>query len=44
MSLAPRTVAPSASVHDAIEAMATGGYRHLPVVDASGKAVGVPVG
>lgn len=41
MSPAPRTITTAASVHDAVEAMATGGYRHLPVVDGGGKPTGV---
>jgi CBS domain-containing protein len=41
MSPAPRTVAAHDSVYDAVDAMASGGYRHLPVTNGDGKAVGV---
>ena len=41
MSPAPRTVAPHDSVYDAVEAMASGNFRHLPVVQNDGTAVGV---
>jgi CBS domain-containing protein len=41
MSPAPRTVAPHDSVYDAVEAMASGNFRHLPVVRTDGTAVGV---
>ena len=41
MTLNPKTVARSASVYEAIETMAGGGYRHLPVLDESGNPLGV---
>ena len=41
MTPSPRTVATSASVLSAIEAMGEGGHRHLPVVDEAGRPVGV---
>jgi CBS domain-containing protein len=41
MSPAPRTVAPHDSVYDAVEAMASGNFRHLPVVQTDGTALGV---
>ena len=41
MSPAPRTVAPHDSVYDAVEAMASGNFRHLPVVRSDGTPVGV---
>jgi CBS domain-containing protein len=41
MSPAPRTVDQHASIYDAVEALASGDYRHLPVTSGNGKAVGV---
>jgi CBS domain-containing protein len=41
MTRAPRTARTTDSVASAIEKMARGGYRRLPVVDSSGKPVGV---
>ena len=41
MSPAPRTVRRSASVQSAVELMASGGYRHLPVTGDSGEPLGV---
>src|SRR5690349_2917667 len=41
MSPAPRTVAPHDSVYDAVEAMASGNFRHLPVIRTDGTPVGV---
>jgi CBS domain-containing protein len=40
MTRSPRTIGPDCSVVKAVDIMASGGYRHLPVVDESG-AVGV---
>ena len=37
----PQTVTRHDSVHRAVELMGSGGYRHLPVVDESGRPVGV---
>jgi CBS domain-containing protein len=37
----PITVTPRDSVRTAIKRMQRGGYRHLPVVDESGKALGM---
>jgi CBS domain-containing protein len=41
MSPAPRTVRRSASVQAAVELMASGGYRHLPVTGDGGEPLGV---
>jgi CBS domain-containing protein len=41
MTAKPLTIGHRASVRDAIELMQTSGYRHLPVVDEAGKAIGV---
>ncbi len=41
MSSQPATLPASATVGEAIRLMAQGGYRHLPVVDKSGKPDGV---
>ena len=41
MTASPTTLAASSSVAQAIEMMSEGGYRHLPVVDPTGKPVGV---
>jgi len=41
MSSPPTTIPASATVGDAIRAMAEGGYRHLPMVDDQGRATGV---
>ncbi len=41
MSSPPRTVPTTATVGDAIRVMSDGGYRHLPIVDAANKPVGV---
>lgn len=40
MTTAPDTIAPDRTAIEALRAMADGGYRHLPVVDA-GKVVGI---
>ena len=37
----PATVGHDATVGDAIKLMSDGGYRRLPIVDASGDLVGV---
>jgi CBS domain-containing protein len=37
----PKTIGRDASMREAIELMESGGYRHLPVLDGAGKAVGV---
>ncbi len=41
MTPEPDTIGTEASAVDALERMDAGGYRHLPVVDKSGKLVGV---
>ena len=41
MTPGPTTVRRSASVQSAVELMASGGYRHLPVVDDAGQPLGV---
>lgn len=41
MTAPPVTVAPKDSVRTAIKRMQKGGYRHLPVVDESGRPVGI---
>lgn len=41
MSSNPITVSPQSSVGEAIHKMSSGGYRHLPIVDAQGRASGV---
>jgi CBS domain-containing protein len=41
MSPAPKTVRRSASVQSAVELMASGGYRHLPVTGDGGEPLGV---
>jgi CBS domain-containing protein len=41
MSSPPATIPASATVGDAIRTMAEGGYRHLPIVDGSGRPTGV---
>ena len=41
MTRGPATVEESAPVSDAAAEMAAGGFRHLPVVDASGALVGM---
>ncbi len=41
MTERPVSVTPDTSVREAIQKMAQGGYRHLPLVDASGAASGV---
>ena len=41
MTLAPVTVQPSDGIKDALAKMKKGGFRHLPVVDAEGKLVGM---
>lgn len=41
MTAATVNVGPEDTVQKAIELMASGGYRHLPIVDASGQPVGV---
>jgi CBS domain-containing protein len=37
----PRTIHPKATVGAAVRCMEEGGYRHLPVLDDSGRPVGV---
>ena len=37
----PVTIEPEASLADAAEALLQGGFRHLPVVDAAGRPVGM---
>lgn len=41
MTPSPKSVRLNDSMRDAIELMESGGYRHLPVLDDAGKAVGV---
>jgi CBS domain-containing protein len=41
MSSEPATISSDATVGEAIRVMAEGGYRHLPIVDASGRPTGV---
>ncbi|MBP3958202.1 CBS domain-containing protein [Gemmata sp. G18] len=41
MTAPPVTVAPKDSVRTAVKRMQKGGYRHLPVVDESGRPVGM---
>jgi CBS domain-containing protein len=41
MTADPVTVQPKESVSAALRRMEEGGYRHLPVVDAAGKPVGI---
>jgi predicted transcriptional regulator len=41
MSREPATIPSNATVGQAIRVMAEGGYRHLPIVDDSGKPTGV---
>ncbi len=41
MSPGPRTVERHTSVRDAVEIMAAGGFRHLPVLDDGGRPTGV---
>ena len=41
MTEAPQTLAPDATPEDAARRMAAGKFRHMPVVDADGKVLGV---
>jgi len=41
MTANPVTVSPKDSVRTAVKRMQKGGYRHLPVVDESGRPVGI---
>ena len=41
MTKQPATISSNATVGQAIERMASGGYRHLPMVDAQGRPTGV---
>jgi CBS domain-containing protein len=41
MSSQPATIATDATVGEAIRVMAEGGYRHLPIVDNTGRPTGV---
>jgi CBS domain-containing protein len=41
MSSRPATIPSTATVGDAIRVMSEGGYRHLPIVDDSGRPTGV---
>jgi CBS domain-containing protein len=41
MTRDPETLRPSASVAFALNKMSVDGYRHIPIVDDEGKAVGV---
>ncbi len=41
MTAAPQTLAPEATPQDAAEKMAAGKFRHMPVVDADGRILGV---
>ena len=41
MTSPPKTISSDATVATAIRVMAEGGYRHLPIVDNSGKPTGV---
>jgi signal-transduction protein with cAMP-binding, CBS, and nucleotidyltransferase domain len=41
MTPKPVTVSPNAPIGTAVRLMVEGGYRHLPVVDAAGRPVGV---
>lgn len=41
MTKVPRTIREDQPIEDAINLMLTGGHRHLPIVDAGGKLVGI---
>lgn len=41
MTEVPETLDPTASIAYALNTMSVGGYRHIPIVDARGRAVGV---
>ncbi|MBI3893807.1 MAG: CBS domain-containing protein [Candidatus Wallbacteria bacterium] len=41
MTKDPATLGPQASIAEAIVAMDRGGYRHIPIVDRSGRPVGI---
>ncbi len=41
MTESPQTLAPDATPQDAAQRMAAGKFRHMPVVDANGKILGV---
>ena len=41
MTPRPETLPPSASVAHALNKMSVDGYRHIPIVDKGGKAIGV---
>ncbi len=41
MTRNPETLSPSASVAYALNKMSVDGYRHIPIVDKAGKAIGV---
>lgn len=41
MTRSPKTIRRTSSVHSAVEMMASGGYRHLPVVGDNGEPLGV---
>lgn len=41
MTRDPDTLRPDDSAHDALQRMSQRGYRHLPVVDAGGRVVGM---
>lgn len=41
MTASPVTVRPRESIHDAIDKMKKGHFRHLPVVDDGGKLIGI---
>lgn len=41
MTRDPDTLRPEDTAHDALQRMSQGGYRHLPVVDDSGRVVGM---
>lgn len=41
MTPAPRTIREDEKIEDAINLMLAGGYRHLPIVDATGTLLGI---
>lgn len=41
MTSAPDTITPHATAIDALRMMSDGGYRHLPVVAADGRVIGI---
>ncbi|HKM64051.1 MAG TPA: CBS domain-containing protein [Acidisphaera sp.] len=41
MTRSPETIGPRDKASDALQMMFFGGYRHLPIVDANGKILGI---